>query len=228
MALVIGDTVGVDQLCKVQDLWEVNIRDHGVGIEAEALPKLFRKFYRADSGVGRLARGAGLGLTLNQIIIKAHGGQVEASSPGLRKGSRFKFRLPITRPDAMRADVLIVDDDAGFASLMKAEFAAQGLSTLRAADAETAEYMLVDLKPRAVMLGLALPGLQGVDFLARMRAGGRTRLAVVVLTVKNLGPGEISALEAAGAIAVLPKEAGAPQAAAALIGEALALDPVPG
>ncbi|MHB8590333.1 MAG: ATP-binding response regulator [Candidatus Dormibacteraceae bacterium] len=211
----------------VGDMVEVDIRDHGIGIDAEALPKLFRKFYRADSGVGRLARGAGLGLTLNQIIIKAHGGQVEASSPGLRKGSRFKFTLPITRPDAMRGDVLIVDDDAGFASLVKAEFAAQGLSTVRAADAETAEHMLVYMKPRAIMLGLALPGPRGEDFLARMRAGGRTHLPVVVLTVKNLGPGEISALEAAGAIAVLPKEAGAPQAAVALIAEALALEPEP-
>jgi len=49
-----------------------------------------------------------------------------------------------------------------------------------------------------------------------------------VLTVKNLGPGELSALETAGAMAVLPKEAGAPQAAVALIAEALALAPVAG
>lgn len=207
---------------------EVDIRDHGIGIEAEALPKLFRKFYRAVSGVGRLAPGAGLGLAMNHRIIEAHGGQVVASSKGSGKGARFQFTLPISRPGAMSPDVLIVEDDAEFASLVKAEFAAQGLSTVRAADAETAEHMLVDMTPRAIILGLALPGLQGEDFLARMRAGGGKRLPVVVLTVKNLGPGEISALETTGAIAVLPKEAGAPQAAVALIAEALALDPVAG
>jgi hypothetical protein len=47
------------------------------------------------------------------------------------------------------------------------------------------------------------------------------------MSVKNLGPAEVSALETAGALAVLPKEAGAPQAAVALIVEALARDPVP-
>jgi len=208
----------------VGEMVEISIRDHGVGIEAEALPKIFRKFYRAHSGVRTLGGpGAGLGLAMNKGIVEAHGGQVEAISKGRGKGARFQFMLPISRPGARSADVLIVEDDAGFARLLKAEFDTQGLSTVRAADAETAEHMLVDMTPRAIILGLALPGMQGEDFLARMRAGGGTRLPVVVLTVKNLGPEEISALEAAGAIAVLPKEAGAPQAAVALIAEALAL-----
>jgi CheY-like chemotaxis protein len=212
----------------VGDMVEVSIRDHGVGIEAEALPNLFRKFYRAASGVRRLGPGAGHGLAMNRRIIEAHGGQVEARSKGPGKGARFQFTLPISRPGTQTGDVLIVEDDPVFASLMKAEFAAQGLSTVRAADAETAEHLLVDMTPRAIILGLALPGLQGEDFLARMQAAAGRRLPVVVLTVKDLRPEEISALETSGAMAVLPKEAGAPQAAVALIAEALALAPVAG
>jgi CheY-like chemotaxis protein len=88
--------------------------------------------------------------------------------------------------------------------------------------------MLVETTPRAIVLDLRLPGQQGEDFLAHMRSGFGTRLPVVVLTAKNLEPDEISALEVAGAMAVLPKEAGAPQAAVALIAEALSLDPVTG
>lgn len=210
------------------DMVEVYIRDHGVGIEAEALPKLFRKFYRADGVVRRLGPGAGLGLAINHKIIDAHGGHVEAVSKGLGKGAGFRFTLPISRPEALSGDVLIVEDDPGFASLMRAEFAAEGLSTVRADDAETAEQMLLDVTPRAIILDLSLPGLQGEDFLARMRANGGKRLPVVVLTAKDLGPEEISALEATGAMAVLPKEAGAPQAAVTLIAEALALNPVTG
>jgi CheY-like chemotaxis protein len=212
----------------VGDMVEVDIRDHGIGIDSEALPKLFRKFYRAVSGVGRLAPGAGLGLAMNRRIIEAHGGQVEASSKGPGKGARFQFTLPIARPGATHGDVLIVEDDAGFARLMKAEFAHEGLSTVRAADAETAEHMLVDMTPRAIILDLALPGMQGEDFLAHMWAERGPRLPVVVLTVKPLRPEAISALETTGAMAVLPKEAGAPQAAVALIARALALDPVSG
>jgi CheY-like chemotaxis protein len=68
-----------------------------------------------------------------------------------------------------------------------------------------------------------LPGLQGEELLARMNRDGGARLPVVVVSVKDLSPGEVSALEAAGAMAVLPKEAGAPQAAVALIVDALAI-----
>jgi CheY-like chemotaxis protein len=209
------------------DQVEVSIEDHGVGIDAEALPKLFRKFYRSDNGVGRLAPGGGLGLAINRRLIEAHGGQVEATSNGAGKGSRFQFSLPISEASAASGDILIVEDDPGFAKLIKAEFAANGLTTVRASDAETAQEMLAHMSPRAIILDLMLPGLQGEDFLARIWADGRKHFPVVVLTMKDLRPEQISALETTGATAVLPKEAGAPQAAVALIARALALDPVP-
>jgi CheY-like chemotaxis protein len=206
------------------DMVEVSIRDHGVGVEPEEIPRLFRKFYRADSGVRRRSPGSGMGLAINHRIIEAHGGQVSATSKGAGKGTRFHFTLPVARHVTGSGYILIVEDDAGFASLIKAEFATMGLDTVRAVDAETAQHLLVDTTPRAIVLDLRLPGLQGEDFLAHMRAGFGTRLPVVVLTAKELLPAEISALETAGAIAVLPKEAGAPQAAVALIAGALALD----
>lgn len=206
------------------DMVEIEVEDNGIGIDAETLPKLFRKFYRSDTGVGRLAPGAGLGLAINHRIVEAHGGQVLASSKGLGQGARFQFTLPISQPGAASTDVLIVEDDAGYARLMKAELETEGFSTVRAADAETAELLLAYLRPRAIILDLALPGLQGEDFLARMWARGDA-LPTVVLTMKNLVPGEISALETKGATAVLPKEAGAPQAAVALIAGALSVIP---
>ena len=86
----------------------------------------------------------------------------------------------------------------------------------------------MDTSPLAIVLDLALPGLQGEDFLARMWAVGGARLPVVVLTMKNLRPDQISALELTGATAVLPKEAGAPQAAVAVIFNALAVSPTAG
>jgi CheY-like chemotaxis protein len=207
----------------VGDMVEVSVQDHGIGIEADALAKVFNKFYRADRGVGRHTPGAGLGLAITHTIIEAHGGRVAASSKGPGKGARFQFTLPISRPGERSPDVLVIEDEARFARILKVEFAARGLSTVRAADAETAERLLLDTTPRAIVLDLALPGLQGEDFLARTWARGSKRLPVVVLTIKSLEPHEISALEAAGAIAVLPKEAGAPQAAVTLIAEALAI-----
>jgi len=208
------------------DMVEISIRDHGVGLEPAELPNLFQKFYRADNGARKRGPGAGLGLAINHRIIEAHGGQVSATSKGRGRGATFQFTLPIARRVTGSGYVLIVEDDAGFASLIRAEFATLGLSTVRASDAETAKHMVADTTPRAIVLDLRLPGLQGEDFLAHMRAGFGTQLPVVVMTAKNLAPEEISALEAAGAMAVLPKEAGAPQAAVALIAEALSVDPV--
>ena len=75
------------------------------------------------------------------------------------------------------------------------------------------------MTPRAILLDLILPGMQGEEFLARAVSGAGKPLPVVVLTVKDLGPEEISALESAGALAVLPKGAGAPQAAVELIAD---------
>ena len=222
-----GGAITIEAL-QANDMVEISIRDHGIGVDPDELPRLFRKFYTAGSGARRRRPGAGLGLAINHRIIEAHGGQVSATSRGLGKGTKFQFTVPISRRVTGSGYILIVEDDAGFASLIKAEFATMGLNTVRAADAETAEHMLVETAPRAIVLDLRLPGLQGEDFLAHMRSGFGTRLPVVVLTAKNLGPKEISALEIAGAMAVLPKEAGAPQAAVALIAEALLLDPVTG
>jgi two-component system, OmpR family, sensor histidine kinase VicK len=212
--------------CQLGDMVQIDIQDHGVGIEADALPKLFRKHYSDDSGAGRLALGAGLGLTINHRIVEAHGGRLVASSRGAGKGARFQFTLPISRLSATSGKVLIIEDDGAFASLLKAQFAVEGLPTVRAADAETAERLLLDATPLAIVLDLALPGLQGEDFLARMWAAGGTRLPVVVLTMKNLKPDQITALERTGATAVLPKEAGAPQAAVVVITQALAARPL--
>jgi CheY-like chemotaxis protein len=200
----------------------VSIQDHGVGIEAASLPNLFRKFYRADSGVRRLGPGSGLGLAMNHRIVAAHGGQVEAGSKGPGKGACFQFSLPVSRAGAGSDDVLIVEDDAAFASLMKAEFAANGTSTIRASDGESAAHMLEEMTPRAIVLDLVLPGIQGEELLTRLVPSQGARVPIVVLTVKDLEAAQIADLEAAGAMAVLPKEAGAPQAAVGLILDALA------
>jgi PAS domain S-box-containing protein len=203
------------------DVVEIDVEDHGLGVPANALPKLFGTFYRVESSGHHLIKGTGLGLAINRRIVEAHGGQVQAFSEGPGKGSRFQLTLPIRQtPD--EADVLIVEDDTGFARLLQELFVARGMTTVRTADAETAERLLKQgMKPRAVVADLMLPGLQGEEFVARLGADGASALPVVVLTVKALAPVEVSALEKVGVTAVLPKEAGASQAAVNLIAEAL-------
>jgi heavy metal sensor kinase len=71
----------------------IDVRDTGRGIAPEHFPKLFQRFYRADSGRSRDVGGTGLGLALAQTIVKAHGGKITVSSkPG--QGSCFTVLLP--------------------------------------------------------------------------------------------------------------------------------------
>ena len=87
-----GDiTIGTRQEGADLVLW---VRDQGVGIAPDTLPKLFTKFFRADNKETRKIGGTGLGLALVKRIITAHGGHVWVESE-LGKGSTFFFTLPI-------------------------------------------------------------------------------------------------------------------------------------
>ena len=206
----------------VGDMVQIDVQDSGLGLPVEALPKLFATFYRVDSSDRRLIKGTGLGLAINRRIVEAHGGKVEAHSIGPGHGSCFQFTLPTAAKSPRAADVLIVEDDSGYARLLQTQFVARGMTTVRTADAETAERLLKQgMKPRAVVSDLVLPGLQGEEFVTRLAADRGSAVPVLVLTVKSLAPSEISALEKAGVTAVLPKEAGATEAAVTLITDAL-------
>jgi heavy metal sensor kinase len=72
----------------------LEVSDDGVGIPAEALAHVFKRFYRVDGSRSREQGGAGLGLSIVESICSAHGAQVEASS-NVGKGSTFRVRLPL-------------------------------------------------------------------------------------------------------------------------------------
>ncbi len=210
----------------VNGMIEVSVQDHGLGIPRESLGKLSEKFYRVDTSDRRQIKGTGLGLAISKRIVEAHGGAVAIRSDGPGQGSVFTFTLPIAPEGAKSGDVLVVEDDAGFAHLLEAELAAKGLSVVWASDAETAEDLWRERKARAIVVDLRLPGLQGEDFLARLRADHGPRVPVVVVTVKSLEAAETMALQRSGVTAILRKGAGTAQAAAELIAQALVAEAV--
>lgn len=74
----------------------LSVRDSGVGIAAEEMPRLFDRFYRGDHSRRRdaVTRGTGLGLSICQAIVKGHGGTLSLESE-IGKGSRFQVLLPL-------------------------------------------------------------------------------------------------------------------------------------
>jgi CheY-like chemotaxis protein len=208
----------------VEGMVEVSVEDEGLGIPPDAVNHLFHKFYRIDTADRRTIKGTGLGLAISKNIVEAHGGKISASSAGTGKGSRFFFTIPIVRDQAQTGDVLVVEDDSGFAHLLEAELSARGMSSVWAADAETAEHLMTNNGARAVVLDLLLPGLSGEAFLQRLRKRHGPGIPVVVVTLKDLEPDESLSLQRAGVTAVLRKGPGMAEAAVNLIAKSLAAE----
>jgi len=215
-----GGPISVDARV-IDDLVEISIRDNGLGLPAEALPKLFNKFYRVANVDRRGISGTGLGLAICRGIIEAHGGRIAAESSGSGQGSRFYFTLRTADRKVTAGDVLVVEDDTGFARLLEAELALRGLSSVWAADAETADQLIDQTGARAVVLDLMLPGASGEDFLARLRTSHNSAVPVVVVSIKELEATETLALRTAGVVAVLKKHSGAAKEAAEFVAAAL-------
>ena len=93
-------------LSRERSSFQIQVSDNGQGISPELLPYVFDRFRQSDSSMRRRFAGLGLGLSIVKYIVEAHGGTVEADSPGEGKGSTFTVRLPI------RA-VRIGEDSAG-------------------------------------------------------------------------------------------------------------------
>jgi signal transduction histidine kinase len=73
---------------------EMSVRDTGIGIPPEAVPKLFERFYRVEGAEGRTHEGSGIGLALVHELVKLHGGTVTAQSR-LKEGTTLVVRIPL-------------------------------------------------------------------------------------------------------------------------------------
>jgi signal transduction histidine kinase len=78
----------------------LRVRDTGIGISPEMLPRVFDLFVQTDRSLVSVERGFGVGLTLARVLVVLHGGSIEAHSDGPGRGSEFVVRLPVGAPSA--------------------------------------------------------------------------------------------------------------------------------
>ena len=162
----------------------VSVKDTGIGIAADQLPRIFEMFSQVDRSLEKSQGGLGIGLTLVRRLVEMHGGSVIAHSEGPGKGSEFVVRLPIVA-DASGLDptngnhlqsspksalrILIVDDNRDSATSLSMMFKLMGNETRTAYDGEEALVLADSLRPDVILLDIGLPKLNGYEACRRIR-----------------------------------------------------------
>ncbi len=161
----------------------LRVRDTGVGIAPELLPRIFDLFTQAERSLDRSQGGLGIGLSLVQHLVELHGGTVEVSSV-LGQGSEFVVRLPAVPtsvrklpadsiatapPPARSCRVLVVDDNLDAAESMAELLAMHGHEVRMAHDGPAALEAVQQFQADLVLLDIGLPGLTGLEVARRIR-----------------------------------------------------------
>jgi PAS domain S-box-containing protein len=177
----------------------VSVRDTGIGIPAEDLPRIFDMFSQLDRNLERASGGLGIGLALVKGLVEMHGGDVSAESAGDGKGSTFTVRLPTmgrrcppsrdTRLDseplvaAPKRRILVVDDSLDSAHSMARMLHLRGNDVRTAHDGLEALELAEEFRPDVILMDVGMPRLNGFDATRQIRARpwGRS-VTIVALT----------------------------------------------
>jgi len=169
----------------------VSVTDRGIGIAPEMIDRLFRPFSRVHDRHATGIEGFGLGLSICERIVRAHGGHFEvASTPG--EGSTFSFTLPLfgSRAQSRSPVVVVAAADAGTRREIRRVAEELGFSVHEAADGVEAVEAATRLQPAAVVLDRILPRLGAEEAAERLQLRESTRhLALFALAEEaDLGP----------------------------------------
>ena len=166
----------------------IRVRDNGVGIPPEMLPRIFDLFTQVDSSTTRSHGGLGIGLTIAKTLVEMHGGSISASSRGAGCGSEFTVRLPLLGVAAENFEpvetrdgeaagqplpnlrILIVDDNepAGYLLSRLLQKLGQQVHIVHSGRAALQHAALV--KPHVIFSDIAMPGMSGYELAQRIRA----------------------------------------------------------
>lgn len=163
-----------------------SVTDTGIGISANALPRLFELFSRGELALDRGETGLGIGLALVKGLVALHGGTVLAESAGPGQGSTFTIKLPRSlivheRPRRIASEaavaplaphacsVLIADDNHDIADSLALILGSSGYRVRVAYTGTEAWQLALAEQPEALLLDIGMPGMSGYEIARRVR-----------------------------------------------------------
>jgi signal transduction histidine kinase/ActR/RegA family two-component response regulator len=164
----------------------VAVEDEGCGIAPELLPRVFDLFVQGRQSLARQTGGLGLGLAIVRKMVEMHGGEVRVASEGEGKGACFEVWLPaapdaapqpvagrawrVAKEGATSARVMIVDDNSDAADTLADLLRVVGYDVRCAGDADAGVTLAHEFRPQLGLLDIGLPGQDGYELAARLRA----------------------------------------------------------
>ena len=182
-----------------------DVRDTGIGIAPEDLPRIFDRFYRVDHPLVQEASGTGLGLSIVKMFVELLGGETRVESK-LGEGSVFGFTLPLTTTELAKVDteqidrmiaspsatlgrrsrILVVEDDRDLALLLRRQLEEEGYHVLLAGSGQDALWLAREEKPQLITLDLVLPDMDGFAVLEQLKENPVTApIPVVIISITS-------------------------------------------
>ena len=175
-----------------------SVSDTGIGMTAEQVARLFQRFSQADESTTRKFGGTGLGLALTRAFAHLLGGDISVESV-FGEGTTFKLRLPAYMPEQKmyedgtpvpgrsegdeRQTVLVIDDDVAQLDLMAKFLDRQGFHVRTATNAQTGLEIARMVMPRAIMLDVMMPHIDGWAVLTALKGDpALAKIPVVMVT----------------------------------------------
>lgn len=174
----------------------LSVRDEGIGIEPEVLPRLFSPFLQADRSLDRSRGGLGLGLAMVKELAELHGGSAAAFSEGAERGAEFTIRLPLEQEPAALSNVpsmpqstgkplriVVVEDNRDGADSLRLLLQLLGHDVRVAYTGPEGVTLVKEWQPDIVLCDIGLPGLDGYGVAREIRLNPTTaRVRLLALT----------------------------------------------
>ncbi|MBI2733734.1 MAG: response regulator [Aquabacterium sp.] len=193
---------------------EFMVRDTGIGIPSDVIPRLFSAFVQANGGMARRYGGTGLGLAISKQLVELMGGYIEAhSAPGV--GSEFVFRVPVRvgdtqvdmamleEPEMPSFNVLVVDDNDTNRTVIENMLTAWGMNVTQANNGREALDILManptqDAEFELALVDMNMPELDGLGLAEALRSSGRYPHLKMILLSSVSSPDDVRRAQEAG------------------------------